>query len=73
MKTWLWALVLILGLSGLAEAGQTRVRQHQRKNGTIVQQHYRTTPDRSKNNNWSSKGNINPHTGKKGSRSAWPR
>jgi hypothetical protein len=30
--------------------------------------HRRTNPDKSKNNNWSTKGNTNPYTGKKGTK-----
>lgn len=46
----------------------TRVRGHQGKNGTYVQPHYRTHPDNSRVNNWSSKGNTNPYTGKQGTK-----
>ena len=37
-----------------------------RKDGTYVRGHYRSSPDKSFNNNWSTKGNYNPYTGKKG-------
>lgn len=46
--------------------GSTSVRGHVTKKGTYVQPHRRTNPDGSKTNNWSSKGNMNPYTGKKG-------
>lgn len=36
------------------------------KNGTHVKSHYRTSPDSTKNDNWSHSGNVNPYTGKKG-------
>lgn len=42
------------------------VRQSLRKDGSYVQPHRRTLPDNSKLNNYSTKGNINPYTGKKG-------
>lgn len=42
------------------------VRGHVRRDGTYVEPHYRTTPDRSRLNNWGSRGNINPFTGKRG-------
>ncbi len=34
--------------------------------GTFILPHYRSNPDRSSFNNWSTKGNYNPMTGKKG-------
>jgi|GEM_PF-4823572 len=37
-----------------------------KNNGTYVQGYYRTTPDNTKDNNYSHKGNINPFTGEKG-------
>jgi len=41
-----------------------------RKDGTYVAPHYRSNPDRSFNNNWSTKPNINPFTGQEGRRLA---
>lgn len=37
--------------------------------GTYVMPHYRSSPNRSKFDNWSTKGNINPFTGKRGYKS----
>lgn len=45
---------------------RTSVRSYHKSNGTYVQKHYRTDKDHTKSNNWSTKGNINPYTGKKG-------
>lgn len=45
-----------------------RVHSYKRTDGTYVQLHYRTSPDSSNLNNWGSKGNINPSTGKEGTR-----
>lgn len=44
----------------------SRVRGYTKKNGTYVQPHYKSSPDKSKFNNYSTKGNYNPYTGKKG-------
>jgi hypothetical protein len=45
------------------------VRGYTRKmTGAYVVPHYRSHPDRTKINNWSTKGNINPFTGKKGTK-----
>jgi hypothetical protein len=48
--------------------GEVYVHGYYRKNGTYVQPYFRTAPDGIKSNNWSSKGNINPHTGKRGTK-----
>lgn len=39
-----------------------------RSNGTYVAPHYQSSPDSSFYNNWSTKGNVNPYTGKAGTR-----
>lgn len=44
------------------------VRGHITKKGVYVPPHRRTTPDKSINNNWSTKPNRNPYTGKEGSK-----
>lgn len=45
---------------------QVKVRGYYRKDGTYVKPHYRSNPNNTINDNWSTKGNINPYTGKKG-------
>jgi hypothetical protein len=55
-------------LAASAGAADTPVRGHLTKSGTYVPPHHRTTPDKSKANNYSSKGNVNPYTGKKGTK-----
>lgn len=47
------------------------VRGYYRSNGTYVAPHYRSDPDGYRLNNWSSKGNVNPYTGKKGTKRYW--
>jgi len=49
-------------------ADNVYVHRHITKSGTIVQQHYRTAPDHNRFNNWSSKGQANPYTGKRGTK-----
>jgi hypothetical protein len=44
------------------------VRGYFRKNGTYVAGHRRTAPDGNFNNNWSTQGNVNPFTGKVGTK-----
>ena len=65
--------VIIIGLTigaSLADAArQVTVHGYHRKNGTFVQPYHRTAPNRTKFDNWSSKGNTNPYTGKRGNKS----
>src|SRR4030095_5529277 len=49
-----------------SKGSETRVGGYTRKDGTYVAPHQRTTPDGTKGNNWSTKGNVNPYTGKPG-------
>lgn len=59
-------LIFAFAVSVKAEA-VTRVRGYFKPStGTYVPPHYKTSPDSSKFNNYSTKGNINPYTGKKG-------
>jgi hypothetical protein len=39
-----------------------------KKDGTVVKAHDRTAPNQTKNDNWSTKGNVNPETGKEGTK-----
>ena len=51
-----------------AEAGDIWVRSHVRSNGTYVKPHYRSRPDGNFYNNYSTYPNINPYTGRTGTR-----
>ncbi len=60
-------LIGVLSFSVLAEARTTRVRGYYKPStGSYVVPHYKTTPNRTKFDNFSTKGNYNPYTGKKG-------
>jgi hypothetical protein len=48
--------------------GSHSVSGHTTKNGTYVPPHHATNPDNTKSNNWSQKGNVNPYTGKEGTK-----
>ncbi len=39
-----------------------------RRNGTYVHPSHATNPDATRNNNYSTKGNVNPYTGKEGTK-----
>lgn len=49
-----------------AEARAVRTRGYMRKNGTYVAPSYRSSPNKVKFDNYSSKGNVNPYSGRKG-------
>jgi hypothetical protein len=44
------------------------VRGYTRKDGTYVQPYRRSIGNSTRRDNWSTKGNINPYTGKKGTK-----
>ena len=51
-----------------SSGGSHTVKGYTKKNGTYVAAHRKTGPDKSKANNYSSKGNVNPNTGKEGTK-----
>lgn len=48
--------------------GREWVAPYYRGNGVRVEGYWRTLPDGDKRNNWSAKGNVNPDTGKAGTK-----
>jgi hypothetical protein len=60
-------LAVLLSFPALASR-PARVKGHVTKTGRYVAPHVRTAPDSSKQNNWSTKGNVNPYTGKRGTK-----
>ena len=67
MKKIIIGIILAISMSTMLLA-DTYVNGYYKSNGTYVQGHYRSSPDSSRNNNWSTSGNTNPYTGKKGTR-----
>ena len=47
------------------------VQPHVRRDGSSVEGHYRTNPNNNPYDNFSTRGNVNPYTGKRGSSSPW--
>jgi hypothetical protein len=77
------SIVMVLALGATASAGRHgggrgtgssshshSVRGYTRKNGTHVAAHRQTDPNHTQLDNYSTKGNVNPSTGKSGTRSA---
>jgi hypothetical protein len=64
---YLTAAILAVAVIVPASAQSSHaVRGYTRKDGTYVAPHRATNPDSSRMNNWSTKGNVNPYTGKEG-------
>jgi len=66
------SLVLVLLFSQFsyakkdASGDSNSVRGYTKKDGTYVAPHQRTNPNGTQRDNWSSKPNYNPYTGKEG-------
>lgn len=66
MKNFFFFIVFFLTTAFTFAQSQVWVNGYTRSNGTYVPGHYRTAPDYTRNNNWTTQGNVNPHTGKAG-------
>jgi hypothetical protein len=75
LKKLLFSLLLIGVLftvsSSAVEARTIRVKSYTTRRGTYVNSYYRTSPNRYKFDNYSSKGNYNPYTGRAGTINWW--
>jgi hypothetical protein len=63
------ALFLALTVTASLAFADNYVQPHVRQDGTFVQGHYQTAPDRNPYNNYTTQGNSNPYTGQQGTRS----
>lgn len=52
----------------LVSMAQVHVNGYTKKDGTYVAPHYRSDPNTTKTDNYSTRGNINPYTGKLGTK-----
>ena len=59
---------MMLAGSALAD---TYVSGYTTRTGTYVESYHRSDPNGTAVDNWSTKGNVNPYTGKAGTKSAW--
>ena len=68
--TWfsLSIIIVVLSWGEYAFGGDVFVNGYTRKNGVYVQPHYRSSPNSNVYDNWSTKGNVNPYTGKMGAK-----
>ena len=68
MRQFILLVFAVVVFATDAFARTVNVRGYTKKNGTYVQPRHRTSPNKTKNDNWSTKGNVNPYTGKPGSK-----
>jgi hypothetical protein len=71
VKTLICVAALLIGTSLFGQTpsqGDHKVRQYEKKDGTVVAPHYQTNPNRTQKDNYSSTGRYNPHTGKSGTK-----
>ncbi|NYD90327.1 hypothetical protein HD841_002107 [Sphingomonas melonis] len=68
MKLHLFVGALLCGTIVVSASAQSShsVRGYTRKDGTYVAPHRATNPNGTLSDNWSTKGNVNPDTGKPG-------
>lgn len=59
-------LLLSFGLSAQVNSNYHWVNGYYRSDGTYVEGHYRTNPNYTKDDNYTTIGNVNPHTGEIG-------
>ena len=64
-------IVLVMFGIPISEARSVRVKSTFTKTGTYRPTHMRTSPNKAKVDNWSTKGNVNPYTGKQGTKDAY--
>ncbi len=61
------SLIMLLGATGFAEARISSVRGYVKPStGRYVAPYFKTSPNKTRFDNFSTKGNVNPFTGKKG-------
>lgn len=79
MRSFILFPLLFVAATSLAEAkgghssgGSHYVRPYTTSNGVHVQGHHATNPNGTRADNWSTKGNVNPYTGKAGTKPLVP-
>ena len=60
------AAAVLLTLSTASIAADTYTQGYTKRDGTYVQPHYSTAPNDTRTDNYGSRGNTNPYTGREG-------
>ncbi len=69
-KMILSCLFIVLSISNLY-AGSSYTKSYIKSNGSYVQGHYKSMPNRTRADNYTTRGNINPYTGSIGTKSSY--
>jgi hypothetical protein len=62
------AILAALAIGAGSLKADVYVNGHTRSDGTYVSPHYRSSPNGTTYDNWSTRGNTNPYTGERGTR-----
>ena len=62
----IFTIIFLIPFFSFNTLADVHVKGYFKSNGSYVAPHYRSNPDATPYNNWSTKGNINPYTGKEG-------
>lgn len=60
--------LIALSMMAMAASAQVYVKPHINKDGTFVEGHYRSRPNKTDLDNYNTRGNVNPYNGEAGSR-----
>lgn len=62
------AVLALCAATAFAKGGPVHVKAHTTKKGVHVKAHVRSAPNKTEHDNFGSKGNVNPSTGKVGTK-----
>ena len=65
------AITFLFFFTSITFAKSVHVKSNVTKSGTYRPAHYRTSPNKTKFDNWTTKGNVNPYTGKIGTKNLY--
>lgn len=65
-------IAAVLAVVAVGASAQVHVNGYTKANGTYVAPHEKTAPNNTVNDNYSTKGNVNPYTGRAGTVPAEP-
>ena len=68
MRTLILIALAVVASTAFAKGGSHATKGYTKKDGTYVAPSHATNPNNTKRDNYSSKGNVNPHTGKEGTK-----
>jgi len=69
MRKFIVAAIITMAAGTASAQSSHSVRGYTRSNGTYVQPHHRTDRNATRNDNWTTRPNVNPYTGTTGTRS----